>query len=280
MKSKRLLTSCLLGVGLIISGCSGGGNQNANVPNEKPSPAKGTTEPPVPKESKPPTDNKTPAHNKTENEDQAAKTEPSPETGDAKTRKIRLGAPTEPLETITAPSMPDYASVDTIPAIKLSTSHKATCLVNVGDVLPDATLTDLEGKSVMLSKLRGEKMTLVLFWSADREFAVEAFNDLASNLVKPYFEHGLQVVSINVGDLSEGVKSLAGTNAGFFPILLDPKGEYFALVAKSKLPRLYLLDGAGKIIWFEMEYSRTSRRELHQTIRLKLGLNPPPKKNV
>jgi hypothetical protein len=33
------------------------------------------------------------------------------------------------------------------------------------------------------------------------------------------------------------------------------------------LPRTYLLDSSGKILWFDLEYSRSTRRELNQAIR-------------
>jgi len=55
------------------------------------------------------------------------------------------------------------------------------------------------------------------------------------------------------------------------PIFLDPGGTYFAQVATEKPPRLYLLDGQGKILWFDLEYSETTRQQLGQAIQVVLG---------
>ena len=51
-----------------------------------------------------------------------------------------------------------------------------------------------------------------------------------------------------------------------FPSLLDPGGAYFAAVATERLPRIYLLDADGKILWFDMEYTETTRGALKQAI--------------
>ena len=57
-----------------------------------------------------------------------------------------------------------------------------------------------------------------------------------------------------------------------FPVLLDPKGAYFAQLAKDRrMPRTYLIDANGRILWFDVEYSRFTRRDLVQSIRVALG---------
>jgi hypothetical protein len=42
-------------------------------------------------------------------------------------------------------------------------------------------------------------------------------------------------------------------------------------VASEKLPRTYLLDASGKILWFDIEYSRTTRQQLLSAIRFSLA---------
>ena len=38
-----------------------------------------------------------------------------------------------------------------------------------------------------------------------------------------------------------------------------------------RLPRVFLVDDRGKILWFDVEYSRTTRQELLQAIQVTLG---------
>ena len=49
-------------------------------------------------------------------------------------------------------------------------------------------------------------------------------------------------------------------------VLMDPQGKALAQVATRYLPRTYLVDAAGKIVWFDMEYSPSTRRQLIQAI--------------
>ena len=51
-------------------------------------------------------------------------------------------------------------------------------------------------------------------------------------------------------------------------MLLDSEGEALAKVATRRLPRTYLLDKKGKILWFDMEYSASTRRDLRDAIRV------------
>jgi hypothetical protein len=98
-----------------------------------------------------------------------------------------------------------------------------------------------------------------------------ALEDLQKDLFEPYRAKGVQVVGINEGDPAEAVSQLFGEAKLTFPNLLDPDGAFFNQVAKEKLPRPYLLDADGRILWFDLEFSRTSRGKLMQAIQVALG---------
>ncbi len=164
----------------------------------------------------------------------------------------------------------------TIPEVHLLDADRETCLVAVGDPMPEAELVDLDGEKQALGGLRGAKLTVVLFWtSGDSEFsamrAQAVLEDLQMDVHEPYAEKGVGVVAVNEGDTAESVKKLVEEAAAAFPNLLDPDGALFAQVAKEKLPRPYLLDAEGKILWFDLEFSRTTRDNLMQAIQVALG---------
>jgi hypothetical protein len=80
------------------------------------------------------------------------------------------------------------------------------------------------------------------------------------------------VVAVNVGDAVERVRQHAANAGAAFANLLDPKGEFLAKAAKDRqLPRVFLVDGQGKILWFDVEYSRTTRHDLLQAIEVTLA---------
>ncbi len=164
----------------------------------------------------------------------------------------------------------------TIPEVHLLDADKATCLVRVDDLMPDAELADLDGAKQSFGELRGEKLTVVLFWEVgDSEFASlraqTALEDLQKDVQEPYGEKGVQAVAVNVGDAPEAVEKLAAEAGATYPMLLDPEGVLFEQVATEKLPRPYLLDGQGRILWFDLEFSRTTLDNLLQAIEVALG---------
>src|SRR6185369_8699871 len=136
------------------------------------------------------------------------------------------------------------------------------CLVKVGDKLPDTDLPDLDGKTRKLSQLFGEEFTVVVFWKHGLATAREELNDLGPQIAAAYGKQGVKIVGICVGGTPQQARKDAQELGVTFPILLDAKGALFARVATEKLPRTYLLDSTGKIVWFDLEYSRTTRREL------------------
>jgi hypothetical protein len=160
-----------------------------------------------------------------------------------------------------------------IPKVALSEALRATCLVNVGDTMPEAELPDLNGKPRALGSLCGRKLTVVCLWKVGTtRRSREALQDLMREVSVPFGPKGVSVVGINVGDLPAAAKDQVVQAGATFPNLLDPKGEYMAKIAKDKrTPRVFLLDAGGKVLWFDVEYSRTSRRDLTQGIRVVLG---------
>lgn len=150
-----------------------------------------------------------------------------------------------------------------------------TCLVRVGDVMPGGELTSLEGKPQPFASVQGGKLTAVFFWKGNDVYAqmaaVDALQFLDEDVAKPYAEKGVRVVAVNVGDAPEAVKKTASEAKVGFPVLLDPQGAYFSKVATERFPRLYLLDAAGRILWFDTEYSRTTRNNLLEAVRAALG---------
>lgn len=160
----------------------------------------------------------------------------------------------------------------TIPKVAMAETDLATCRVRVGDTMPEGELPNADGKKVALRSLLGKKLTVVLFWNAKSIYASENLEDLERDFGKPYGDKGVAVVAVNVGDTAEAVRQKAKDAAGVsYPLLVDADGSYFAKVATERLPRTYLLDDAGKILWFDIEFSRSTRRELEQGIKVALG---------
>jgi len=151
------------------------------------------------------------------------------------------------------------------PKVVLSSSHEETCLVKVGDTMPDLALQSLTGEAVSLKELRGDGLTVVVFWTTRLVMAHEQFRRLAIEVVLPLRDVGVRVVAINVGDPVEQIE-LDPTAIDDVACVLDPDGSATATVATDILPRTYLIDSEGHILWFDIGYSRTTRRQLKNAV--------------
>lgn len=161
-----------------------------------------------------------------------------------------------------------------MPHVALSTSHQATCKVLVGDTFPAVTLQAADGAPKPFAELLGSRLTVVLFWDHANPYSVGELGDLQRDVFESYAEAGLTVVAIHVGDDAAAADSAATERGVSFPRFLDGDKSIFAQVATAKLPRTYLLNAAGEVLWFDIEYSRTTHRELLEAVEFTLAQAP------
>jgi peroxiredoxin len=155
-----------------------------------------------------------------------------------------------------------------IPPVVLSKQHDALCKVKVGDALPAIELPRVDnGRPAKLADLFGERATVVVFWTTDRRMALAQLADLQRDVIKPFAKRGVAVVGIAVNETASTAQASLQKAGARFPNLLDARGQAFAAVGSKKLPRTYVVDSQGKILWFDIEYSHATRRELRRALR-------------
>jgi len=181
---------------------------------------------------------------------------------DGATGRRPLEKPVEPLAEDEDLPPPAIAKVD------FSEQHAKSNLVGVGEPFPELKLIALEGgQSDSVAAHLGDQGTVVLFWKGDNLYALQELGDLFRDIVRRYGHQGINVVGVNVGDSADEATTHAQAADAKFPQLLDPDGAALARLATGFLPRTYLLDGQGKIVWFDIEYSPTTRRQLRDAVR-------------
>ncbi len=191
--------------------------------------------------------------------------EKTPTAGETKAPVETKPAPKAESKPVEPPAKP------TIPEVKLTQSLEATCLVKVGDLMPHVTLPKLDGQAVELKSLFGPKLTVVVFWQSDHLYSLEELIQLKKHVFAPYNAKGVAVIAINEDDPAPVAGKNFRKTGATFPCILDPQRKYFLQVATEKLPRTYLLDDAGRVLWFDIEYSRSMQRDLLQAIDVALG---------
>jgi peroxiredoxin len=158
-----------------------------------------------------------------------------------------------------------------MPRVSMTEDHAQACRVKVGDQFPEVELKDVSDQAQPLAKLRGQKMTVVVFWNGKKASAREELADLEPAILARFGDKGVGVVGVNTGDDPQLASELAKQAGATFPVMSDPSGTLLEQVAPGKVPATYLLDATGKVLWFDIEYSRSTRRELAEAIRFMLA---------
>lgn len=181
--------------------------------------------------------------------------------------------PSAPVAESVAPGRSEESSQPVeIPKVVMAEIDRAKCNLFVGDSAPHGELSQLSGGTQQISDLFGKKATVLVFWTsgAERYAALNAVNllgDMQSEIESKYRDQGVAVVGIHVGPKSEETEKIIQESGANFTILIDTDGGFFRQFSAHQPPCLYLLDGSGRIVWLDVEYSRSAREALKQAVK-------------
>ncbi|MFZ5997707.1 MAG: peroxiredoxin family protein [Nitrospirota bacterium] len=118
---------------------------------------------------------------------------------------------------------------------------------NSGSPAPDFTLTDISGKKISLSELKG-KVVLLNFWATwcgPCKAEMPALNKLYLELK----EKGFVILAVSLDTAEKPVKSFIAEKKLAFPVLMDSDKELsFDKYAVMGLPTTFLIDKKGIIV--------------------------------
>ena len=150
----------------------------------------------------------------------------------------------------------------------------------VGAEAPDFTLEDIKGQNLAFNNIKGEKLTMIIFWSTWSRNSEDVLAD-AQKLYAAYKDKGLSVVAVNVNgqQLSpDEIKTINDITADLnlqYPILLDRGLSVFHNYGVIALPSTVILD-PERIIRYELSgYPVVGSDEMLDFIRTHIeGLEP------
>lgn len=191
--------------------------------------------------------------------------QPAPPAGERAQVVIEPEVPTG--DGLLTPDPLDSEAPPVVPVVEMTKGHADTCLVKVGDQLPAGQLPDLAGKPQDLAKLFGDKLTVVVFFREGQDASLTELSDLAVGVASPLSRRGVKVVGVCERGAAANAEAICKQAGVSFPVLLDADGAYFSRLATGKMPRTYLLDNTGKILWFDIDYTRDTRHDLREALR-------------
>ncbi len=131
-------------------------------------------------------------------------------------------------------------------------THEEASIIVVGDEAPDFTATTLAGESVTLSALRGGEVLLVLF-SHECPDCKMLLDDMQAARAE-FDELGLYVLLVARDGDSDEVAAYMSDNGYKFDVVPDPLREIYNLYATTYVPRTYLIDSEGMVVYTTIEY--------------------------
>ena len=150
-----------------------------------------------------------------------------------------------------------------------------------GENLKEFRLDTVAGDSLSLAASRGEKATLVVFWSTWSPRSTQLLGDL-QRLFAEHGGSGLQILAINAehaewdpATLDQVAETVAAEGLTY-PVVIDRDLSVYSEYGVVAMPSALLADGEGKILVLQEGYPTAARLELRDQVLTALGLLEPP----
>ena len=137
-------------------------------------------------------------------------------------------------------------------------------------VLPEVTLSDVNGKTVNVATLgqSGKPVIISFFatWCKPCMRELTAINEVYADWQE---ETGVEmyIVSVDQAQDSHNVKPLVDGNGWEYHVLLDPNGTFKRAMNVQSIPHMFVLDSKGKIVYTHVGYSAGDEEEVRTYLR-------------
>lgn len=139
-----------------------------------------------------------------------------------------------------------------------------TTLINAGDMAPDFTVEMLDGGKVTLSELQG-KPTLLIFWATWCPPCRLELSKLQEHIIDRYGD-SINVLPISRGEERAKVEGYISKMGYTFAVGLDGDQSIFNKYATNYIPRCFVIDANGKVLYSGVGYDDVVASEVEQNI--------------
>ncbi|HKK43423.1 MAG TPA: peroxiredoxin family protein [Bacteroidales bacterium] len=140
-------------------------------------------------------------------------------------------------------------------------------LVKVGQMAPDFTINEINGKTMKLSDLRG-KVVMLQFTASWCSVCRTEMPFIEKEIWKPGEKEGLVLIGIDRDEPKDKVTRFHNDMSITYPLALDPGADIFGLFANKNagVTRNVIIDRTGKIIFLTRLYDRTEFESMKKVI--------------
>ncbi|MCZ4693568.1 TlpA family protein disulfide reductase [Ancylomarina euxinus] len=138
-------------------------------------------------------------------------------------------------------------------------------LTKKGQLAPDFTITSLDGDLFKLSDLKG-KVILVNFFATWCGPCMKELPELEKQLWPRFKNENFKMISIGREHTVTELKKFQCAKEFTFPIAADPQRHIYAKYAEKYIPRNYIIDKEGYIIFQGKGFSQKELDEMMEII--------------
>ena len=164
---------------------------------------------------------------------------------------------------------PVEAKAADAPMITAQDDINETTLIHAGDEAPDFTVEMLDGSKQTLSALRG-KVVLVTFWATWCPPCRQEMAHMQKGVIDHFAGKDLVVIPISRGETRATVESFIQKMGYTFPVGLDHDKSIYLKYATNYVPRSFVIDREGKVVYVAVGYDEVVAEEINAAINASL----------
>lgn len=145
------------------------------------------------------------------------------------------------------------------------TAQENETLVKIGMNVPEFKVKMFDGQTVDIKDLRG-KVVLLNFWATWCPPCRLELSKVQKEVIDRFKDKDFVFLPISREDSYEKIKTFREQTGHSFPMGMDPERQIFSLFANSTIPRNFILDKKGKIIYIETGYTEEQFQQLIKEI--------------
>lgn len=134
-------------------------------------------------------------------------------------------------------------------------------LTKIGQDVPEFKVTTLDEKNIEIAKLQG-KVVLINFFATWCAPCMAEMPHLEEEILKKYQQDDFVVIAIGREHSKEELSKFNQEKKFSFKIAPDPKREVYSKFAEKFIPRNYLINREGKIVFQSIGFEKKEFEEL------------------
>jgi len=138
-------------------------------------------------------------------------------------------------------------------------------LIKNGDQTPNFKLQTIDGKEFSITDLKG-KVVLVNFFATWCGPCMKELPEVQSQLWPKFKDQDFVMVAIGREHTAAELKAFNQKKGFTFPLAADPKREVYSKFASQYIPRNYVLDKNGKIIFQSVGFNQKDLEKMMKVI--------------